>query len=170
MKKMVEDQFNDPEYRWYHKKEMKEVMTHTSERNRLGLNVINYEVLRSDNDSKIREKRKHNLDWDKFKHLVMGIPDNLDKKKKKGTFQPKDRLHFEVRDKGLCYLCGSTFHYGSCNVYAYTKTNYNLSHLHHIIPNGDITDENIITLCTHCHQMVHQATFIVGKWKYGRPL
>ena len=167
---MVEDKLNDPEYRWYHKEEMAKIMPFTSERNRLGIKALDWVALRYENDLKIKEQRRHNLDWDKFKRLVEGIPDNLDKTKTKKALQPNDRLHFEMRDKGLCYLCGSTFHYGSCNVYAYTGTNYKLSHLHHVIPNGDISDENIITLCTHCHQMVHQASFIAGKWKYGRPL
>jgi 5-methylcytosine-specific restriction endonuclease McrA len=121
-------------------------------------------------DEEIVVKRNYRINWDHFKFLVDEIPQNLDKTQKKQPFQPKDRLNFEERDQGECFICGSTFPYGSCNVYLYTGTNYKLSHLHHRIPNGTIQYENIYTLCTHCHQMVHQALFIAGKWKYGRPL
>jgi 5-methylcytosine-specific restriction endonuclease McrA len=123
------------------------------------------------NDEKITEHRNKNIDWDHFKYLVWGwhkIDHDMDRKKV--PLQPKDRLKFEIRDKGLCYICGSTFHYGSCNVYLYTQTTYKLSHLHHVIPNGGVDEENIVTLCTHCHQMVHQAMYVAGTWKYGRPI
>jgi hypothetical protein len=161
---------NDPEYRWYHKDEMLTIMPYYTKRKQLGILSLDYAELRVENDSKIIVKTCHDLNWDKFEWLVNRIPNNLDKNKKKEALQPIDRLHFERRDKGVCLICGSTYHYGSCNVYLYTGTNYKLSHLHHIIPNGVISDENITTLCTHCHQMVHQAMYIAGKWKYGRPL
>lgn len=127
--------------------------------------------LRTENDERIIEHRNRDINWDHFKHLVDGwyrTGHNMDRKKT--LLQPKDRLKYEVRDKGLCNICGSTFHYGSCNVYLYTQSDYKLSHLHHVIPNGGIDDENIVTLCTHCHQMVHQAMYITGSWKFGRPL
>jgi hypothetical protein len=126
--------------------------------------------LRSENDNLIHEQKKYGIDWIRFKHLVEAIPPNLDKSKKKTALQTKDRLKFEMRDKGVCYICDSIFHYGSCNVFLYTHSDYKLSHLHHIIPTGGIEDDNIVTLCTHCHQMVHQALYISGAWKYARPL
>lgn len=126
--------------------------------------------LRSNNDELITEKREFGIDWGRFKNLVeVYIPKNT-KNYSKETLQPKDRLKFEVRDKGICYICDSKFHYGSCNVYSGLNRTYKLSHLHHIIPNGDVSDDNIVTLCTHCHQLVHQAMYIAGTWKYGRPL
>lgn len=126
--------------------------------------------LRAKNDEKIHEYRNFEIDWQKFKYLVYLPGENPNKESKKKALQPKDRLHFETRDKGECYICGSTFHYGSCNEYLYTYTNYKLCHLHHVIPNGGIEDNNIVTLCTHCHQMVHQAMYIAGTGKYSRPL
>lgn len=126
--------------------------------------------LRFKNNEKIIEHRELGIDWDRFKELIMRVPGDLDNTKKKIPLQPKDRLNFETRDRGHCYICRSTFPYGSSNVYLYTTMNYKLSHLHHIIPNGGIEDKNIVTLCTHCHQLVHQALYIEGIWKYGRPL
>lgn len=131
--------------------------------------------LRDKNDAKIIEQQNHDIDWDRFKYLVVGcFPRDHDWNQKKVALQPKDRLKYEMRDKGFCYICRSCYHYGSCNVYLYTHlythTNYKLSHLHHVIPNGGVDDKNIVTLCTHCHQMVHQAMYIEGTWKYTRPL
>lgn len=37
------EQLNDPEYRWYHKEEMSKIMPFTSERNRLGILVLDYQ-------------------------------------------------------------------------------------------------------------------------------
>lgn len=166
----MKNDLNDPEYRWYHKKEMEKIMPYVSERKRLGVIVLDYEKLRAENDMNIHVKTCHNLNWNAFKMLVEIDTEAIDYNEKKKALQPKDRLHFETRDKGLCFICGSIYRYGSCNVYAYTQTNYKLSHLHHIIPNGDTIDDNIVTLCTHCHQMVHQAMYVAGKWRYGRPL
>jgi hypothetical protein len=164
------DNLNNPEYRWYHPDKMAQIMPYYAERKRLNIKKLDYEELRRKNDERIKEQTSRNLDWDNLKWLIDTIPDDLDRTQKKKGFQPKDRLHFEKRDKGVCYICGSTYHYGSCNVYAYSQTNYKLSHLHHILPNGEITDDNIVTLCTHCHQVVHQIMYISGKWRYGRPL
>jgi hypothetical protein len=128
-------------------------------------------TLREKNDEKIEERRNHDIDWKRFECLVDGwCTRDWDPDRKKVALQPKDRLKYEVRDKGFCYICRSCFHYGSSNIYLYTHTTYKLSHLHHVIPNGGIDDKNIVTLCTHCHQMVHQAMYISGTWKYARPL
>lgn len=166
----MKNNLNDPEYRWYHKEEMAKIMPYYTERKRLGVKIIDYEALRLTNAMKIKEKINHDLNWNAFRKLVEIDINSIDYTKKKSVLQPKDRLHFEVRDRGLCFICGSIYYYGSCNVYAYTQSNYKMSHLNHIIPNGDTTDENIVTLCTHCHQMVHQALFVAGNWRYGRPL
>ena len=166
----MENQLNNPEYRWYHPNEMAKIMPYASERNRLGVEVLDYNELREKNEGTIKERTNHTLNWITFKKLIDIITYNLPNSQKKEALQPKDRLHFEQRDKGVCLVCGSVYHYSSCNPYTYKETNYKLSHLHHVIPNGKISDDNIVTLCTHCHQMVHQAMFISGKWKFGRPL
>jgi hypothetical protein len=163
---------NDPEYRFYHKAEMARIMPFKTERARYGIEVIDYNELRGKNEATIVEVTRHKLNWDRLMKLIDAVPDigHVDRSRRKKTLQPKDRLHFEVRGRGICYVCSSVYHYGSCNVHAYTQIDYKHSHLHHIIPNGDTVDGNIVTLCTHCHQIVHQVLFKSGKWSYGRPL
>jgi 5-methylcytosine-specific restriction endonuclease McrA len=152
-------QINNPEYRWLHKKEMKEIMTHTSIRNDMGVKVLDYNRLREENDSKIRESNIKDFDWDRLKSLVDRVSFRIDKNKTKTVIQPQDHLHFESRDKGKCFVCRRVGKYCSGK-----------SHLHHIIPNGDLSDDNIVTLCVNCHQLVHLLLFMSDRWKYARPL
>jgi len=123
--------------------------------------------LRLKNDLLIKENRSFELDWTRFRRLAEIHVTN--KNSTKQSLQPTDRLRFEMRDKGECYICGSVFHYGSCNIYSGLHGTCKLSHLHHIIPTGSVSDTNIVTLCVHCHQLVHQAMYVSGKWKYTRP-
>jgi len=53
------------------------------------------------------------------------------------------------RDKGCCALCGQ----------------YKRYVIHHIIPDGDNSQENLITLCIGCHTLIHRVLFLQGKWK-----
>jgi hypothetical protein len=146
-------QLNDPEYRWYHKEEMSKIMPFTSIRNKLGIAVIDYQNLRVENFSKIKEDKHRDFSWDRLHALIDVVPDGLDRTKSKSSIQPQDRLHFEKRFRCRCQVCGNT----------------NTSNqLHHIIPTGEVTDENIVTLCFHCHSIVHEILFLSGKWKYSR--
>lgn len=129
---------NDPEYRWYHKEEMSKIMPFPSQRKRLGVTIIDYEKLRSLNDEKIKLCKDRYFDWERLKFVVDSVPSDYDKSGVKKPFTPKDRLHFERRDKGCCFIC--------------------------------VCDTNVITLCVHCHQVVHQLLYLQRKCKYGRPL
>lgn len=123
---------------------------------------------RAELDETIKVNVVKGIDWDRFKYLI-----NIDHgHHHKMPFNNCDRLRFETRDKGICYICGSTYPYGSSNKYLapYGNRNYKQCHLHHRIPGGFADDNNIFTLCTHCHQMIHQALYISGKWKFARPL
>lgn len=143
------NEMNDPEWRWQHKEEMSKIMPFQSERIRLGIVVINYEDLRNKYLSKIKEVRRHNLNWDKFRNLIDKVPSSAYKSNTSKTkLQPKDMYHFERRDGCKCYLC---------------ETVSRITHLHHIIPTGDTTDQNIVTLCKSCHKMVHIALYVSGK-------
>jgi hypothetical protein len=145
---------NDPEYRWQHKEEMSDIMRHTSKRNELGVKVLDYEKLRMEFYKKIKEGSCYDLDMDLFVRLVERVPKDLDRTKSKTGLQPADRYHFERRDRLTCYLCGTVSK--SC-------------HLHHVIPNGDVSDDNIVTLCESCHKMVHLALFRSGRWRHAEP-
>lgn len=144
-------ELNDPEYRWYHKKEMKEILTSYHKRKELGVIVICYQDLREKYLNSIREVESRSLDWIRFKLLVDMVPLGLDRDKKKGNLEIRDMLHFERRDACKCYICG--------RVSRFTQ-------FHHIMPNGDISDENIVTLCYACHQMVHLSLHVAHKWKW----
>jgi hypothetical protein len=161
---------NDPEYRWNHKEEMAQIMPYYSERKKYGVEVLDYNTLRYENSLRIKPTINRRFDWNLFKSVVDMVPDNLDRSKTKESLQPKDRLHFEMRDMGECYLCGQINTYGSNNKYLSYNGGYRVSQLHHIIPNGRTTDENIITLCLHCHQLVHQILYLLGKWGFAKPL
>ena len=125
-------------------------------------------VKRSELDENIKVNVVKNIDWSRFKYLI-DIDHGWHGRK---SFSACDRLKFEERDRGVCYICGSTYPYGSSNKYLVSSgnRNYKQCHLHHRIPNGLNVDGNIFTLCTHCHQMVHQALYISGKWSFARPL
>jgi hypothetical protein len=147
---------------------MSKIMPFYTKRKEMGVLVLDFNKLRAENDASIKEERKYGINWERFKNLVNFKP--ISKSCSKESFSDLDRLHFETRDAGICFVCGSVYHYGSCNMYSGRDRTYNLSHLHHVVPNGCVSDKNIVTLCVHCHQMVHQAMHIEGTWKYGRPL
>lgn len=154
---------NDPEYRWYHKDEMSKIMPYTSIRNAMKIKIIDYEKLRKINSYKIKPCKTRKFDWNCLNFFVNEVPYDLGEGNKK-SFSPADRLHFERRDKGVCAICGQINRYGS------SSNGNGISHLHHVIPNGSINDNNVITLCLHCHQVVHLLLYIDGRWKYSRPL
>jgi 5-methylcytosine-specific restriction endonuclease McrA len=139
---------NDPEYRWYHKREMTEILTDYHKRNDMGIITLNYQRLREEYLKTIKETRLHALDWSRFKHLIDSVPIRAYGEKTKTKLQPRDMYHFELRDKCACYLCGTISRY---------------TEFHHIIPTGDTSDENIVTLCESCHKMVHIALYASGK-------
>lgn len=113
----------------------------------------------------------YTFNWEHLRQLTELLPDDLDKSIKKQLISPNVKTMLENRDKGKCYICNHTFDYGSNNPYVHNgaKT-YKMSQLHHIIPNGTTEPENIVTLCVHCHQIVHQILFVMGKWKYAKPI
>lgn len=162
---------NDPEYRWNHKDEMSRIMPYTSIRNEMKIKVLDYTELRWKNEEKIKERRSEGINWTRLRELVERV--KLDyygnSNRTKTSFQPADKLHFETRDKGRCYLCDSVYHYGSNNKWVQCGNGYKNSQLHHVIPDGDVSDENIVTLCVHCHQIVHQILYVEGRWRYARP-
>lgn len=107
------------------------------------------------------------INWNTLYMLTWGIPDNLDKTSKKEQIPRKVRDLVRARDNLTCIMCNKVDlnGYGYKNIY-----NGNLGRLqmHHIIPNGSATEENIVTLCNHCHQIVHGILYVEGKWRYTR--
>jgi 5-methylcytosine-specific restriction endonuclease McrA len=152
---------NDPEYRWSHKREMSEIMPYYAKRKEFGVKVLDYWALRVENNERINPNKIRHFNLNDLMRLVDSVPAKLDRSGTKKSLQPADRLHFESLDMGECCACGYTSKYN----------NYDTScHLHHVDPIGNISDTNIVTLCVHCHQVVHHLLFLMGKWKYARPL
>ena len=113
------------------------------------------------------------IDWDELKELIDQVPDGLDRDQKKEPIPPKIKDSVRKRDGGICIVCSREYEYGSSNPYLrsqWDKITLKHSHLHHIIPNGDASPDNLITLCGYCHQTVHLLLFIMGKWKFARPV
>ncbi len=164
---------NDPEYRWQHKYELARAYPNIHHRKLLGIKTLDYSTLRHELAITIREEIIREIDWNKLQHLVNLVPPGCIRSlKKKEQLTPADRYHFELRDRGKCFICGSTHGYGSNNPYISNSRSgtTKMSHLHHIIPNGEVTDKNITTLCGGCHQLVHMALYVAGKWRYAHPI
>jgi 5-methylcytosine-specific restriction endonuclease McrA len=111
------------------------------------------------------------FDIRKLERMINSVPvGNFNKKVKRIQYKPGEREALEARDKGICFLCGAQNPYGSTNIYSCQERNYKLSHLHHRSPIRGNDPNNIVTLCVHCHQIVHQILFVDGRAKFSRPL
>ena len=93
--------------------------------------------------------------------ITQGVPDDLDRKQEKEIILKQMRDQITERDGKNCQLCGLHSEYGNPRWGLDGK-----SHIHHIVPNGPATPENLITLCEHCHHAVHLLLFSSGKWKF----
>lgn len=95
-----------------------------------------------------------------FLNITRDLPD-FDKKEEKEIISKEVRLFINNRDGCACKLCGVE------GMFGYER--YGISGdlaIHHIIPNGNATPENLITLCKSCHQLVHLMLYKLGKWKW----
>lgn len=94
------------------------------------------------------------IDLEILKKLVE-IPPKFEKNKetiREGI--PLDILtKVKVRDKFKCRICGYD----------------NNIRVHHIIPNGQSIEENLIVICANCHKYIHYLLWREGKWKYIPP-
>ena len=61
--------------------------------------------------------------------------------KTKESFSIEMRDYIYARDNYMCHLCHSSWNGLIC---------------HHIHPQGNITEDNLITLCLKCHEIIHR--------------
>ena len=94
------------------------------------------------------------IDWEYFRNIVDIVPYGIDRQKKKKYIPPKINQKIRERDK-VCKICGMKEKIGS-------DGDSNL-HIHHILPNGESTEENLVLLCKSCHQAVHCCLYVSGK-------
>lgn len=95
-------------------------------------------------------KKVKNMNFELLKKIVIDVPENLDRTKKKETIEREIQILIKNRSNNTCELCG----------------NYPSKLIHHIIPNGASSLDNLIDLCRNCHDAVHVLLFTSGKWKY----
>jgi 5-methylcytosine-specific restriction endonuclease McrA len=113
------------------------------------------------------------INWEHLRYLIDNVPLEFDKTKKRESIPPALREKLMNDDNGVCYVCESEYLYGSNNPYLMQegeKPDMKQCQLHHILPNGESSRENLVTLCIRCHQMVHMLLFIDKRWKYRKPL
>lgn len=103
----------------------------------------------------------HTFNWDKIRELVEIVPAGLDLSQKKGKISKKIRRELVKRDNLTCQCCGLQDKYGNPGFDIPGKLA-----VHHIIPNGEATLENCITLCKYCHNVIHLILYILKKWRY----
>jgi 5-methylcytosine-specific restriction endonuclease McrA len=103
------------------------------------------------------------INFNRLNQLTTEVPNGLDIWKKKTTVSKPDRAKFCAEDDGVCHICGIKGEYGTASPYVQMSGRHNL---HHIIPNGNGTRDNIVTLCINCHRVVHNMLYIEGKWRY----
>ncbi|KKK45924.1 hypothetical protein LCGC14_0999790 [marine sediment metagenome] len=85
-----------------------------------------------------------------LKKLIIDIPENLDRSKKKGKIASEIIKKIKSRSKNICELC----------------RNYKSKKVHHIISNELSNEENLIDLCNHCHDAIHLLLYTSKKWKF----
>jgi len=103
---------------------------------------------------------KRDFDWELLKKLTDDIPYGLERRKAKNIREETKRIVRE-RDK-VCRLCGRENSVDS--------ESHSILHVHHIIPNGESTEDNLILLCKYCHQTVHNILYVTGKWRFANTL
>ncbi|MDD4972334.1 MAG: HNH endonuclease [Paludibacter sp.] len=100
------------------------------------------------------------FDYDRFLCLTQDVP-RCDFQIKVPPITKKIRVEIIERDNNICQLCGLEGKFGN----EYWGIEGDL-HIHHIIPNGPATVDNLITLCGHCHKAVHLVLYKDKKWKF----
>lgn len=95
------------------------------------------------------------INWEKLRELVEVDTTNKTRREEVTNYN-KVRLAVRRRDGG-CVVCGNT----------------KKLHVHHIIPDGLSTEDNLVTLCRTCHQVVHGLLYVTGRHNHifipGKP-
>lgn len=99
--------------------------------------------------------------YDLFLALTRDIPEGLDLSKKKETVTKEIRDKLISRDNLTCQCCGLKDRYGNPGYAIRGKLA-----IHHVIPNGKASLDNVVTLCRYCHNAVHAILYASGKWRY----
>ncbi|MDO8871788.1 MAG: HNH endonuclease [Methanoregula sp.] len=101
--------------------------------------------------------------YDLFLKLTRDVSEGLDKTKKIEKITLKCREIVTERDDLTCKICGLQDEHGRG---PWGKKG--IIALHHIIPTGESSPENIVSLCKYCKNAVNLVLYRSGKWKYIR--
>ena len=92
------------------------------------------------------------IHWSALVDMIERVPFGLDLKKKKVVVTRKRRREFIKKHGNFCDICDSP------------PAKYMT--VHHIIPNGDDSEDNLALLHKNCSKLVHLHLYIEGKWRY----
>lgn len=102
------------------------------------------------------------IDYNLFFKLTHDVPDGLDHTIKKEPVTKAIREVIYLRDGFKCSMCSGVYSGYAVDPRA---DNYQAGvHIHHILPNGSATPNNLITLCEKCHDLIHLLLYIDKKW------
>lgn len=102
------------------------------------------------------------FDYTLLLKLTQDIPSNLDKSIKKEPISDDIRKLVVKRDGCKCRLCDKVDNFGCGGEYGMDGD----LNIHHIIPNGKSSVDNLIVLCIKCHMLVHLILWLDGKWRH----
>jgi 5-methylcytosine-specific restriction endonuclease McrA len=90
-----------------------------------------------------------------YELLKLCIEQNFDPLKKRLSIEKEVADNIAHRDDGRCRICGFKL---------------NRITIHHIKPKGPSNEENLITVCTFCHDYIHamHSRFVKG-FRFYRP-
>ena len=97
------------------------------------------------------------FNYERFLEITRAIP-VYNKNLIREGITKKIRGEIVKRDSHKCQLCGLESRYGNPEWGIVGDL-----HIHHIIPNGPSTEDNLITLCKFCHNAVHMVLYRDGK-------
>lgn len=104
------------------------------------------------------------IDYSVLLKLTRDVPSGLDRTIKKEVVNKTDRDMIYQRDGFTCALCNVVYNRYATDLR--TKHHQAGVQIHHIIPNGTATPDNLITLCEECHDLVHMVLYVDGKWRH----
>lgn len=102
------------------------------------------------------------IDYEMLLKLTRDVPMQLDHATKKEQVDKTMRDIIYRRDGFVCAMCSSA--YDRYAIDHRSKNHQAGVNIHHVIPNGSATPDNLVTLCEECHDLVHVMLYIDGKW------
>jgi hypothetical protein len=104
-------------------------------------------------------RRTMSFDYDLLLSLTREVPRVRDHSHANESVPDQVRDQVIARDGGACRLCRFT----SDRFGTWSGWNPDQLGVHHVLPGGPATPENLVSLCTRCHKLVHHILVRDGK-------